>query len=206
MQKKTVISVIVIAMILVIALYFITDTYARYIEKFSGTSTASVAQWKVNGTQIQSATFTVEKNENVVASKIAPATKATASAELDLTGTEVSVDVIVEGAGTGEFDSKVQELGLNPSQMTFTVTKADGSTIEGITGSGTKDAPFVIKLQEGAALSGKLVLDLTIEWKDLGTEWDATEANNVKDTTVGRAGEPKTFELPLTVIVQQHID
>ena len=47
MQKRTVISVIVVAMLLVISLYFVGGTYTRYVSEYTGTAKTQVAKWNV---------------------------------------------------------------------------------------------------------------------------------------------------------------
>ncbi len=207
MQKKTVISFIVVAILLAISLYFIGSTYARYISDFSGEAKATAAAWKVKiGEEAQKLTFSVEENENVVTDKIAPATKAVAEANLNLDGTEVSVDVVVKKGE--EFDNAITTLGLDASQITFSVEDADtqGVTSGQASGKGTEVSPLVIKLNNKEALSGSVKLKATIEWADKGDEYDAKNEMNIKDTAIGTSELPKEITLPVTLVVQQHID
>ncbi len=206
MQKKTVISVIVVAILLAISLYFIGGTYARYISDFSGDATAQAAAWKVKlGDTESKLTFNVESNEHVATGKIAPATKAVAKAALDLTGTEVSVDVVIKKGDN--FDQAITDFGLDAEQIKFSVTKSgeEGISAEQVSGSGSAEEPFVIKLQGGEALSGKLNLDVTIEWIDKGKSLDAENQMNQKDTEIGSSEMAKSITLPVTLVVQQHI-
>ena len=193
MQKKTVISVIVVAILLAISLYFIGSTYARYISDFSGEAKATAAAWKV------------KIGEDVVTDKIAPATKAVAEANLNLDGTEVSVDVVVKKGE--EFDNAITTLGLDASQITFSVEDADtqGVTSGQASGKGTEVSPLVIKLNNKEALSGSVKLKATIEWADKGDEYDAKNEMNIKDTAIGTSELPKEITLPVTLVVQQHI-
>ena len=205
MNKKTVKFTMVVLILLVVALYFIGGTYARYASKYTGNATVNVAKWQIDGSKVNTLTFTVAANDFVANDKIAPATKATATTEIDLTGTEVAVDIAIEA--TEEFKSKLSDLGLDESQMTLKIEKAVESDIkveEG--GNGTKESPFVCKLQDGAELTGKLKLNLTLEWTDEGEAWNVDNDMNTKDTTLGTQAGSKTLELPVTVIVQQHIE
>ena len=209
MNKNTIKLGMVVLMLIVVASYFISGTYARYASDFSGNASVTVAKWavKLNESEEDDITFTVEENENVVADRIAPSVKATANAILDLNETEVAVDVIVEKGA--EFDNKISDLGLDPTQVEFKMEKETGgnTTVTGeISGQGTTKEPFVVKLPEGgaSALDGTLGIKLSIEWKNLDTD-----EMNVKDTDLGKLGGAegsKKFELPVTVKVQQHID
>ena len=204
MNKRTVKTTMIVLMLLVVALYFVSGTYARYASEFEGTATANVAQWSIDSEAINSLKFTVDDNEFVMKDKIAPATTATAETQIDLSGTEVAVDVAIEAAD--DFASKLSDLGLDATQLTLKIEKSEESTVtveEG--GLGTKENPFVCKLQDdgATALSGTLNLKITLEWKDEGTKWNAKDEKNVKDTNVGTTGG--TLELPVKVIVQQHI-
>ena len=206
MQKKTVISVIVVAILLAISLYFIGSTYARYISDFSGEAKATAAAWKVKiGEEAQKLTFSVEENENVVTDKIAPATKAVAEATLNLDGTEVSVDVVIKKGDN--FEQAITDFGLDASQITFSIEDANtsGVTSGKATGKGTEDSPLVIKLADKAALAGSVKLKVTIEWADKGEAYNAEHDMNKKDTAIGSSEMAKTITLPVTLVVQQHI-
>ena len=147
MDKRTVKLVMIVAMLLVVCLYFVGGTYARYASEFSGDATVSVAKWavKVDGEESETLNinFKVQDNKFVVADKIAPSVTAKAEAEVDLEGTEVAVDLIVE---TGDdFDSKIEALGLHTDEVVFGVTLADGSSLSGTSGTGTKEDPYKLK-------------------------------------------------------------
>ena len=204
MNKRTVKTTMVVLMLLVVALYFVSGTYARYASEFSGEVTAQVAKWSIDGSQVNSLAFTVATNEFVVADRIAPATTATAETQIDLSGTEVAVDVAIEAAD--DFASKLSDLGLDATQLTLKIEKTEGTTVTvEKDGEGTKANPFVCKLQGGKALTGTLNLKITLAWVNEGAEWNAKDEKNVKDTAVGTNAESKTLELPVKVIVQQHV-
>ena len=205
MDKKMVKLVIAVAILLVIALYFVGGTYARYTSEFTGSGTVSVAKWAVKAGEQDSGTFNldfeVETNENVVNDKIAPSVKAVAPLKLDLTGTEVAVDVIVEKGD--DFSAKLTEAGLTEEQVKFGIKVAPDSQDKlkpSDEGDGSKQKPFVIPLPDGAAFdnsTGLISIELTVQW-------DNDESRNTDDTTAGKKGGSLT--LPVKVTVQQHID
>lgn len=104
MTRNTKKLMIIVLMLVVVGLYFVSGTYARYTDSYTGTSKVTVAKWAVklkDGANAElnktfDLPFTVEENSNVVSGKIAPATEATATLNLDLTGTEVAVDYTAE--------------------------------------------------------------------------------------------------------------
>ena len=124
---------IFIAIALVLIVYLIGATYARYSTEGKATGTIQVAKWAVaitadDGTTLTSTTqpitFTVQTNTNVVPNKIAPAVTAVAEVELDLAGTEVAVDfdAVIDS-------SAIANLGASSDKLVFT-TKVDLQNIK----------------------------------------------------------------------------
>ncbi len=194
MKKSTITAIIVLLMILTICLYFISGTYARYADEYSGQTTVDVAKWAVSVTDGTEALtnnftlpFTVETNANVVEGKIAPGSTAKATIELDLTGTEVAVDF---GATIDE-DELATVFGDSAEDVNLTTS---------ITGAATSGATTTINLPSGQAFdasNGKVKIELTLEWTN-------NDSNNLSDTKIGNAGE--TLHIPVDITVQQHID
>ena len=67
---------IITLMLLVVCLYFVAGTYAKYTWKGTATGSVAVAKWQVGLGSEQTATtdvtFAVKDNENVATGKIAP--------------------------------------------------------------------------------------------------------------------------------------
>ena len=193
MNKKTVKSMMVILMLLVVALYFIAGTYARYTSSVNATAKVDIAKWAVafksggaTMTENMELTFALQNNTNVVSGKIAPASKAVATVEVDLTGTEVAVD----------FDADVDTtaiasvFGDSASDVNATVT------VSGAASSADSATVNLIGDKAFTADNGKVTLTITLEWTN-------TEANNAKHTETGTAGG--TLTIPVTITAQQHI-
>ncbi len=207
-NKKTVGKVMAVMLLFVLSLFFIGGTYARYSTQFTGTASVTVAKWDVNlkdkgeeVTTMEDLTFTVKDNTDVVAGKIAPGVTAEGSVEIDFDGTEVSVEVYVDATDEA-LQTAVQKFGMNSSDITFTVKEAVGGEIE-TSGNGTKSSPLVIKLPDTSAgfttENGKVTITMTLKWEN-------TEAHNAEDTTAGKKAETDaTFQVPVTLHVQQHI-
>lgn len=185
---------IVIALLLII--YLISSTYARYSTEGKADGKIEIAKWAVamkadDGTTLNSTTqditFTVQSNTDVVPGKIAPNATAKAEIELDLTGTEVAVDFIPT---IGEYTST----GL-PSADKITLT----SKVENGTVGSTNYIPLVDQSAFTSA-NGKKKVTLTITWKNDNT-------NNADDTATGElADDSRTLTIPITLTVKQHID
>lgn len=206
MRKKTVGSIMVVAMLFAIALSFVGGTYARYVGDFTGNATAQIAKWavKVNEQEEQALNlaFKVEKNANVVENKIAPSITANAEISVDFEGTETAVELIVEKGK--EFATTLETLGLDEDQISFSIAQKEDNKeavkVEAA-GDGTEGKPFVLLLPDNAKFTkenGTLVLEVKLTWNNLDND-----AKNTKDTTVGKT---KTeLVLPVTLKAQQHI-
>ncbi len=185
---------VVIALLLVA--YLISSTYARYSTEGKADGKVDIAKWAVvmtadDGTTLNSTTqditFTVQSNTEVVPGKIAPAVTAKAEVELDLTGTEVSVDFTPTiGAYT-------------PS----TLPSADKITLSSAVEGGTVGSSNYIPLVGNSAFTsdnGKKKVTLTLTWTN-------DNENNADDTATGMlADESRTITIPVTLTVQQHIN
>ena len=188
---------VVIALLLVA--YLISSTYARYSTVGEANGKVDIAKWAVvmtadDGTTLNSTTqdikFTVQSNTEVVPGKIAPDVTAKAEIELDLTGTEVSVDFT---ATIGEYTPATL-----PSKDKITLSPAVEGTTENKVGS-SNYIPLV-ENKAFTASNGKKKVILTLTWKN-------DDENNVDDTATGMlADESRTITIPVTLTVQQHIN
>ena len=185
---------VVIALLLVA--YLISSTYARYSTVGEANGKVDIAKWAVvmtadDGTTLNSTTqditFKVQSNTEVVPGKIAPAVTAKAEIELDLTGTEVSVDFTPTiGAYT-------------PS----TLPSADKITLTSAVEGGTVGSSNYIPLVDNSAFTasnGKKKVTLTLTWAN-------DNENNADDTATGMLADgSRTITIPVTLTVQQHIN
>ena len=185
---------VVIALLLVA--YLISSTYARYSTVGKANGKVDIAKWAVvmkadDGTTLNSTTqditFKVQSNTEVVPGKIAPAVTAKAEIELDLTGTEVSVDFTPTiGAYT-------------PS----TLPSADKITLTSAVEGGTVGSSNYIPLVDNSAFTasnGKKKVTLTLTWAN-------DNENNADDTATGMLADgSRTITIPVTLTVQQHIN
>ena len=190
MTKRTKKVIIFALMLTVIALYFVSGTYARYAERYTGNAKVSTANWAValkdgsNQTLSNNfdLSFEVQSNDNVVPGKIAPSVTAIATVKLDLTGTEVAVDY------TATIDKTALATAFGASADSVKVTVGD-----------EESATNTINLKDNAAFTesnGVVPIEIKITWEN-------ADGNNASDTTIGKS--PKDITLPVTLSVQQHI-
>lgn len=194
-RKRTKRTILVIIALLLLA-YLISSTYSRYSTEGKASGKVEIAKWAVamtadDSTTLDSTTkditFTVQSNTDVVPGKIAPSVTAKAEIELDLTGTEVSVD----------FTPTIGEVSLEqiPSADKISLTTA----VEG----GTMGSSNYIPLVNNSAFTsenGKKKVTLTLTWQN-------EDGNNVNDTKTGQLADGlRTLTIPVTLTVQQHIN
>lgn len=202
-NKKTAKYVTVVAMLLVLSLYFISGTYARYATELTGKGTVDVAQWKValkKGTTAVSNDFELEltktADQYVVANKIAPNATVSGQLALDLTGTEVAVKVKVE-VDEANLKTEAAKLGITASDITASISLAGASAGSATTTGGT-DGVYTITLPSNAAFTstnGQYTVTVNVTWTN-------SDAHNTGDTTAGTTSGAK-LSVPITVTVEQ---
>ena len=185
---------VVIALLLVA--YLISSTYARYSTVGNANGKVDIAKWAVvmkadDGTTLNSTTqditFKVQSNTEVVPGKIAPAVTAKAEIELDLTGTEVSVDF------TPTISAYTPSTLPSADKITLT------SAVEGLTVGSSNYIPLVDN-SAFTASNGKKKVTLTLTWAN-------DNENNANDTATGMLADgSRTITIPVTLTVQQHIN
>ena len=205
MTKKTVKLMIVVMMLLTVALYFISGTYARYTEEFTGEGSVAVAAWnvKVGDAEVENTfnlTLSQEDNAYVAKGKIAPdVTLKSGDIAINLDGTEVAVDVEAKiDTANEEYTKAMAKLGNSSKDLTIEakVYKGDTGTTEEVEGG-------TIALPEGGKFSetDKYHIVVTATWADPGT------GNDEEDTTAGKAShqETITIKVPVKVTLKQHL-
>lgn len=194
--KKSVFAIVILAVLISL----IGGTYARYISTASANGSVEIAKWavKVNETDITSATSTFDltftaENANTVPGKVAPGGKAVANVEIDLTGTEVSVD----------FDCALDAAGKEILKTAFgdnyadKVTVAVGTpTLSDGAANMTIDAANKAVTVGSSAMSGKVIVPITLTWTN-------ADANDAADTATGVVGS--TVQIPVSLSVKQKI-
>lgn len=192
--KKSVFALIILALLIAM----IGGTYARYSSSTTASGSVSIAKWavKVNDTNISNATTTFDltftaSNTDTVPNKVAPNGQAIAYVDVDLTGTEVSVD----------FTCALAEAATTNLTSVFGADYADKVTLTvgtpellGETSNMTLNGTTVTV--GTAAMDGKVRVPVTLTWTN-------DNANNVADTNTGVT--ETELVVPVTLTVQQHI-
>ena len=186
---------VVIALLLVA--YLISSTYARYSTEEKANGKVDIAKWAVkmtaddgtvlSTTETKDITLTVQSNTEVVPGKIAPAVTAKAEIELDLTGTEVSVDFTPT---IGDYTPSTL-----PSADKIKLTSA-------VEGGEIGESNYIPLVGNSAFTSdnGKKKVTLTLTWTN-------DNENNADDTATGMLADgSRTITIPVTLTVQQHIN
>lgn len=193
--------VIFMLMLLVLTVYFVSGTYARYTWKGEAEGTLAVAKWQVGlGTEQATTTdinFTINGDKNVVANKIAPSYTASAELVLNPDGSEVAVDyeLVVD-------ETKLADLGVN-----FEITKATVGATE-LTANAEGNYVGTIELKDRAALTEAESVTVKFEatWTDDGTTAKDLTGNAYGNNVDTVAGTTKTeVSVPVTVYMSQHI-
>jgi len=188
-KKGTLVVLIVFALVAVIG-----GTYARYTASSSSNAQLKVAKWavafKTNSAPISESnklTFTVNSNNYVAANRIAPSNSATAEAVIDLTGTEVGVDMVA----TVDTSAIATTLKIDASRITTSLT-VNGET------KASGETTTLTYAQVSGLTNGQVPVVVTVTWAE-----DNSAANNTADTAAGTAFA--TIDVPVTLTVTQHV-
>lgn len=205
MRTKTVRNVIVALILISIAVFFLAGTFARYSTNGNANFTTEVAKWNVSikdGDTVltptsQDLAFTVISDQYVVPNKMAPGTQATATITVNLTGTEVAVDLVP----TVDLSNLPSELKNNTKFKVTANLNGTAVTATSTTTSTTLAPSITVPLVNDSAFTednGVKTLTLTLEWEN-------SDTNNVADTAVGTLTD-RTISIPVTFVARQHID
>lgn len=101
MNKKKV-ALIVVCVVLASTISFISGkTFSKYVSEVKGTGTAEIANWvfKVNGKEdvVQNVNLlSTYNNETLINNKVAPGTSGSFNIVVDVTGSEVGIDYVIQ--------------------------------------------------------------------------------------------------------------
>ena len=186
-KKGTVIAIIVLAIIAIVG-----GTYARYSATSYPNASLTIAKWsvafKTNGAPISETnkvTFTVDSNSNIAANRIAPGYSAVGNAQIDLTGTEVSVDLKV----SVDPDDVAAAFGDDVAERINVQLKVNGE----LANSDTATVNY-----SSIASNPVTNIQVVITWDDANSTM-----SNAADTVLGAAGATKT--IPVTLTATQHV-
>ena len=188
-------TLVVLAIFVLIAV--IGGTYARYTSGATGSGTVNIANWHVevggqdisnDATKTFNLTFTAD-NDDTVGNKVAPGGTATAYVDVDLTGTEVSVDL--QCVLTNDTNLK----SVFGNDYASKVTVAFGA-LELLSGASNMTINGSTVTVGSSAMNGTVRVPITLNWSD-------DTDNNSADTNTGVNQTDVT--IPVTLTVTQHI-
>ena len=191
MKKRSTVLGILIAFLIVVGAGY---TYSRYLTSKSGSGDVVIANWAValkqNSVEVSEGfnlTLTPVANANVASGRIAPGSSATATLELDLTGSEVAADYEIDlSSVTGLPD------GMTISSVTATPQGGSATTLTGTNGKYSGQVAL-------ADVGTPITFVITVTWEN-------SESRNSTDTTAGEDTlANRTKSIPVTVTAKQHI-
>ena len=195
MKKRNLALIVITLMLTVVTGYFVSQTYARYVFKTSGTAKTTAAAWVINvtdGTNKYENNFTLnatrEATDYVAADKIAPGTTGSFNIVIDPTGTEVAFNYSVK-IGQPENTTAL------PEGLKFYLGDISDNNLLTI---GTASEPTLKKLTNKAAFTeaDKIETKISWKWEDLDTE----EANKA-DTDF----QSQSVSFPVEIVIEQAI-
>lgn len=194
-MKKRNLALLVITLVLTVTTgYFVSQTYARYVFKTSGTAKTTAAAWVIkvtDGTNVYQNNFTLnatrEATDYVAADKIAPGTTGSFNIVIDPTGTEVAFKYSVK-INTPENTTAL------PAGLKFYL--GDISEDNLITIGESKTVLKTLTNKEAFTEADKIETKISWKWEDLNTE----EANTA-DTDF----QSQSVSFPVEILVEQAI-
>ena len=205
MTKKNVKTMMLILVVLIIGLYFVSGTYARYTSTINGKVTAKVAKWAVtlNGVDMTTAEETMEltfeeteANNDVVDGYIAPGSELYSNdLEIDPTGTQVAMDYTIE---LGEITSNEELSGKIKIARLEKMVDGNWTNVNDFSVGSPYNGTIELVDQENALTSDESVTYRVV------LAWDNVEDNNATDTELGVIA-PEDVTMTVKVTAQQHI-
>ena len=198
-----------LALLAIIALIAIANTYARYTTSVSGTDSARVAHWKVNTTNnikdLFAASYTKVAPGTESEGIIAPGTSGSFSFSID-GAVETAYTLEVKASGEDKVNGAVE--GYNPIKYSFKVSDntenlQDNSTVEKTDLSFEQLKEAINSIDNGEEHSAGTIKPkiYTIGWA-----WEI-DGNNEKDTELGNlvseVDSDKKVSLSVSIVATQ---
>lgn len=225
-MKKRNITFAILLLAVVLTAVGVSGTYARYITTDSGTGTATVAKWSavVGGwggtTTAQTLALEPVENPYVANNVIAPDSDAAGILTVDLTGTQVSTDLMAslgevkigeEKVENGHFTTKMR---IYASTVSDEDIKADllktdiNSTALAKITSSTQKYNIALNAGKTALVNEKVKVAVSLHWiHDDEDNDDLTDGMNGWDTDLGEygTGSAPVIKATINLTAQQHV-
>ena len=208
-MKKFLKIAIIIAVLLMLG-YILATTYSKYIDNANARIEQNIARWniKVNNTDITVGdepvefaitNFTWNTSAHVKEGKVAPGM--TGQFEI-LIDTDVSIEYAIKidnskFTESNDINLKIKTITLNGDEYAYETTT---------TGEGDDEGTEIeIDLVKPLAEIQSNDPDVRIDQILVNVEWENNEANNEKDSEIGRVPN-NIISLPITISVLQHTE
>ena len=196
--------VLMLLIMILVTIYVINNTYAKYYSEAEGKVEQIIGKWivKINDTNIATGEeiqeFTINQlqyneSDNTIEGKIAPGMTGYFDIILDATESSVAVkyDVTIDGSALVEINKFIkiskQTVVIDGTEKDDEIVKTDENTYTGI-----------VKLEDIKSKKTNTVR-VYVEWEN-----DETESNDEKDTSLGKI-ENTQIEIPVTVKISQYL-
>lgn len=180
------------ALLLLVLIVINKGTFSRYQGTYTPNTSLTVARWAIAFktednviSESNKITFKVPQTNNIAANRIAPNTTAVAEAVVDLTGTEVSVDL---------------DVSINSSDIQAAFPSVDTSRV-------TYSLKVNNVVQNTATISYSTIatnpeipIEIDLTWSNVDTT-----AGITADSNIG-SGNNLVKQIPVTITARQHID
>ena len=204
---------IFIALVLVLLVYIIGSTYARYTNTSTLNGKVQMAEWQVkintedmNATATtQDVTLTLEDNEFVSDDRIAPDRTGYFDITLDPTGSEVAIDYII----SCDFDNVATGIADSGSDIAISGAEYWRAATAGTAGSGTAvdvNSATGVKISETLAeVEGNTPITVRVKVTWTHHTDGSLDSNDTANGVAARTAANAVITIPVTVTAQQHI-
>ena len=188
MKNSKKIIFLIIGILIVLAIFIVVQTYAKYLTSASGDTTMTIARWNIlvnnlsikNNTDISNAIVPVfEKNENIAEDIIAPTSEGYFDLELNFKDADVSFEY--------EITTSVDENSLVKDLVTTGYSIDDGEKVEFT----NLNEPIKDTIELGSGIETRKIR-IYILWND---DEETQQMTNADDTAAAVDGTPALLKV-----------
>lgn len=214
-MKKFLKAAIIIAILLMFG-YILSNTYSKYIDNANARIEQNIGRWniKINDTDItvgdepvefEITNFTWNVSEHVKEGKVAPGMTGQFEILIDPTDTDVSIEYAIKidnskFTESNDINLKINTITLNGEEYAYQTSTVTGSGNPEDTGTEI-EIDLIKPLSEIQSNDPDVRIDQIL----VNVEWENNEANNEKDSEIGRVPD-NIISLPITVSVLQYTE
>lgn len=226
--KKKIIVFAVLVLIVAFTGLSVSETFSRYVSEENGSAETTLAKWNVSFSgNVKDKTFSTikmvvrlipEANPYVIDGVFAPGSDATGWIDIDLTGTEVAVDltfapgdIVMHNVDNFDNTAMLTHFAI-PKVTIYDANDIDedgnvisGATPIGSTGSSNEKVLIGLNSDRTALAHTKLKAKVSISWyEDVDDIWDTVMGEIVKRNGNSN-GETPVLDVDFDIKAQQHL-